>query len=539
MDPYDRLNKKTTPTMDASAQKFIDRLFVEETGLPSIVLMEQAAGAVSRLILDLCQSDQRVLFLAGAGNNGGDAWASARQLMAHAYDVTVVDLFPYSDLPPDANQNKRAYLALGGHRITDDSIDLSSYAVIVDGIMGTGFRLSRPLSKDILSLLSSINERDGVLRIAIDIPTGIEADTGACDQVVFQADHTVTFSAVKIGLMAEPGCSFCGQIICHPISMASQWLESVLERYQKQNTLLPRVLTGETFIDLDLSRATLSHKGCHGKTLLIGGSAGMTGAVVLLTRAAQATGVGYAYVRTIKQLIPQLLSASPESLIDEIPGSIDDWHQLIDRVDSVALGPGSGRAGWMGQSIEPLIQRAVQLVIDADGLNHLASIKDWCNLLSSRQSRGLFPAILTPHPGEFMRLAPDLAELLDRDRQAAAVQLAVRSGSIIVLKGHVTVIALPTGQTFLNTSGNPSLARAGSGDVLTGLAAGFLAQLPDPIEAITLAVYFHGLLADIAVEHLGQHGVTPSKLLDYAAQAFDRLTSTRRSVRSSAGCHYD
>lgn len=519
MDSINRLI--TIPLLDAAAQKFLDQSFIEETGLPGLVLMEQAAEGITQLVKELVPPGSSILCLAGAGNNGGDAWASARQLMAQGYIVTVMEIFPEKSLPADARCNKQAYIRLGG-RVIGLGEEVSSYAVYVDGIIGTGFRIDRPLADEMVQLIKSINLRDGY-RIAIDIPTGIESDTGACDRTVFLADHTITFGAQKIGLMAEPGKAYAGHIRLVPISFLSDWLERQLLEYQtKYNRCLLRGISIDSFKQLDLRRSPLSHKGSYGKALLVGGSPGMSGSMLLALRAAQATGVGYAYVRAPGEIVPELLQASPESLIDSLPRTEEVWNKLVSQVDSVLLGPGAGRADWLDQAF-PVLSQAKRLIIDADGLNFLAEYPEGKALLRIRMEQGLSPAVLTPHPGEYKRLAPKLAELLARDRQAAAAELAKEYSSVVVLKGHASVIALPSGECFINTSGNAALARAGSGDVLSGLLAGFLARDIDLSVAVSLSVFIHGLLADIATGTLGSHGVTPSSLLDFMPQAFDRL----------------
>ncbi|HHU52899.1 MAG TPA: NAD(P)H-hydrate dehydratase [Clostridiaceae bacterium] len=552
--------ENSLPTINSASQKYLDQAFVKEFDLPGIILMEQAAAAVTELIIRLEKTGNKVLFLAGAGNNGGDAWASARQLAAYGFEVSVLDLFPDKSLPADAAQNKTAYLKsldyVNGQvfHFDPDSFQehVISFDYIVDGIMGTGFNLRRPLSRDILDLLKIVNSCKSTCRIAIDIPTGIDSVTGACDQEVFLADYTVTFSALKTGMAAEPGCVYCGEIFVAPLSMQKSWLESKLSEFIKESDSgfsLPRVLTLDTISSFETERSKLSHKGKHGKTLLIGGSEGMSGAMILALQAAHATGIGYAYVRTPQTVVADLLKVSPESLIAEIPGisptnnadtmnnvnpsdnsrpadntdPILKWKNLIAEVDSVGLGPGAGKAEWLTDYFIDICSTAKKLIIDADGLNYLAKIEDWEQLCRDRLDGGMQPAILTPHPGEFKRLAPDLTDLLNQDRQVAAVELAKRSSTFVVLKGHATVLALPSGEVYINSSGNQSLAKAGSGDVLTGLLSGFTAQMPNQTDAVALAVFFHGMLADLAVADLGVRGVLPGKLADYAPAAYRKL----------------
>ncbi len=536
--------KNTLPTIGGSAQKYLDGCFAKESALPTLLLMEQAAEAVTRFILRLTLKAKpkeeaglsaedleyiksvhpKILFLAGCGNNAGDAWVAARQLLAYHFSVQVLDLFPEKALPDDAQINKTAYRMLGGKirtRLPEQS-ELEAYSFIVDGIFGTGFSIERPLTGKIPGILSRINVLKTPVRIAIDIPTGVEADSGAVDQIAFQADYTVTFSTYKTGNFADPGNRFCGEVSLAPISMHPYWLERKIHEFEiREKRKLPRILTANSFRDAEVKRGILDHKGKFGKSLLIGGSNGMPGAVLLALRAAHATGVGYVYTRVGRDIYDAILQASPESLTDICPYDEQSWQELITSVDSVLIGPGAGKSDYLQQALPVAVQHAEHLIIDADGLNFLAEMEDWPKLFNKRKDKE--PAVLTPHPKEFQRLAPDLTEILEKDRQAAALALAQRSRTIVVLKGHNTVIALPDGEIYLNSSGNQGLARAGSGDVLAGLAAGFSAQYQEQRLAICLAVYLHGLLADLAVEELGIRGITPDLLTGYLKQAYQVL----------------
>ena len=511
----------TKPCINASAQRFLDQSFAQETKLPTLILMEQAAMAISNLIMELDPNRKKyILFLAGKGNNGGDAYCSARQLLAKGYKVHILEIFPNTKLPPDATQNRFAYKTLNG-KISKSSnlnnFDLEPYDIIVDGIMGTGFHLSRPLETNILQFLNKINSDKNTIKIAIDIPTGIESFSGACDQVVFKADYTVTFSAYKTALYADPGTAYCGKIILDDITMPADWLENKLVCFQKEE-ILPRVLNLETFQKLEIEKDSLSHKGKAGKTLIVGGAPGMSGAIHLAIRAAHATGVGYVYGRLSQDLITSLIIDSPQSLIDVYPDSKEDWLSIINQVDSIAIGPGAGEATWLDNSLNLLIKNAKNLIIDADGLNYLASLENWQEL--TKQRKQMSPIVLTPHPGEFKRLEPELVDLLAQDRQQAASDLAKSSGTIVILKGHRTVIALPNGEIYLNSSGNQGLGKAGSGDVLTGLIAGFAAQMENIAIASCLAVYFHGLLGDLAKTEKGIRNMQPSDLLNFTKKAY-------------------
>ncbi len=527
------LNKITKATINGRSQKFLDRSFCEETGLPSLVLMEQAAQGLTdflRKLLPLADIEpgRPIIFLAGNGGNGGDAWASARQMMGYGYRVKLLELFPKKKLADDARCNREAYLKLAGETLSIDELDRlltcsgeDRPLALVDGIMGTGFTLERPLPESLQILLTKINRQKDILKVAIDIPTGLESATGAVANPSFEADYTVTFSTYKTALYADPATAYCGQLILTPISMSSTWIDQKLAAFSSATGEKPaRLIDLDTARVLHVSRGPLSHKGNFGKCLIIGGSPGMAGAFQLALRAARATGVGYCYGRTGPEGLPIALEAMPEALLDSLPETSADLLDLLGQVDSVAVGPGIGRSDWLTNFLPDLISHSPKLILDADALNSLSLDPAWPDLFKVREAKGLVPALLTPHPGEFSRLAPDLKDLAARDRQAAARSLAQRSHCQILLKGHRSVLALPDGQVYLNSSGNQGLAKAGSGDVLTGLLAGFSAQYKDLDQAAALAMFTHGYLAELAAQAEGFRLMQPGQLLDYCHQAY-------------------
>lgn len=523
----------TKAMIDGRSQKFLDRSFCQETGLPSLVLMEQAAQGLTdflrkRLPLSDMETDRSIVYLAGAGGNGGDAWASARQMAAYGYPVKLVELFPGKKLPEDARLNREAYLKLVGETLSPDDLTKSLSrggsarpVAIVDGIMGTGFSLERPLPEALQALLTTINRQKDILKVAIDIPTGLESASGAVAQPSFEADYTVTFSAYKTALYADPASAYCGEPILVPISMGTHWIDQKLAEFSSTSGEKPaRLIDLATARALHVPRGLLSHKGNFGKCLIIGGSPGMAGAFQLAVRAGQASGVGYCYGRTGPTNLALALSAMPEALLDRLPESSAALLKLLDQVDSVAVGPGLGQSDWLAEFFPDLVSHSAKLILDADALNFLALQLAWPDLFAVRKAQGLGPALLTPHPGEFCRLAPDLKDLIGKDRQAAARTLARRSNCLILLKGHRSVLALPDGQVYLNSSGNQGLAKAGSGDVLTGLLAGFSAQYGDLDQAAALAMFTHGYLAELAANVEGFRLMQPGHLVNYCHRAY-------------------
>ena len=542
--------------MTGNEQRILDKAWTEKTGLSLSVLMEQAANAITETVLDLISlassapnkyrerrrdsgaererfelfSRSEILILAGAGQNGGDAWASARQLMAYGCRVIVVDFCPETKLPLEAEANRKAYRELDGSVLTAD--ELAERAIvappeyIVDGIFGSGFQADRPLSPELEKSFSLINRLGSKAKavIAIDIPSGVECDTGAAVKDAIKADYTVSFGRAKVGLYSEPGCLFAGQIITAPISMPDLWQEENLgaENDSYGNRTFHLAITSEWLKAHKIERRENGNKGDFGRGLILGGSRGMPGAVILSARAMMHSGCGYTYVRTSQDIVPIVTDALPSALTAELRED-SELSEILPLIQAAAVGPGAGQAPWL-RLLPGLIGNANQLLLDADALNYLAAKDNWTDITLKRAKCGLNPVVLTPHPGEFRRLAPDLFDLLARDRVGAALELSQRSGCIVVLKGHATVTALPLGVCFYNTSGNQGLSKAGSGDVLTGLMTSLLAQGYIPEVAAPAAVFLHGLAADLALADLkNARAVTPEIILSYLAPAFRQV----------------
>ncbi len=503
-------------------QKALDSRFSEVTGLPSILLMEQAASSISEFIaafVPVYSTDDEydAVFFTGSGNNGGDGWASARQLMASGCRVAVYDLYPDRELSPDAEINRAAYKRLGGVIITkkEQFADKKAH-VVIDAIYGTGFDVKRALSqssKEALSLLAAMKE-SGSLVVACDIPSGVDANTGIAAPEAVEADVTITFGRRKIGNITHPGCLMSGNVILNRISMTDAFVDETLGDERRVHALegLSRMP----------GRARDGHKGQFGRVLLIGGAEGMAGAMILAARAGEKTGVGYTMVRTVESSLPLMASAIPSALLSAIPEGKSTKKDLPEPT-AIAIGVGAGNAPWVEKAIRHILPLNVPVIIDADGLNVLAGMADAFDLLRNRVEKGLSPAVLTPHPGEFIRLVPEAAQFLREDRVEAARYLSDKAQSIVVLKGMATVIATPDGDAYINTSGNVGLAKGGSGDVLTGMIAGLAAQTDSIESAVTRAVYLHGLAADIAAERLmSERVVTPEDVIDALGEALLR-----------------
>jgi ADP-dependent NAD(P)H-hydrate dehydratase / NAD(P)H-hydrate epimerase len=515
-------------------QQATDRLWQERTGLPLLLLMEAAAAAVSRICLDLVKNnhpdDRNVLVLAGKGQNGGDAFACARQLVAAGCRVTCRELFPTDSLPAEAAANRQAAISLGlglGLPRPDDFASLGAGSLIVDGIFGTGLRADRPLPP----VVGEAGERAAAARlrgarvVAIDVPSGLDANSGAIAAGALHADVTVTFVRAKVGLLAAPGRFLAGNIVVDPIGIPEAWVDEAIDQLRSTaGAPDTRLITADDILACKPERPADSHKGNFGRVLVLGGAPGMPGAAMLASEAAARSGAGLLTIAVPASIGPLVLAALPEGLLHLLPddGDAAQTEALIRRLiagqPAVTAGPGAGRADWLAAALPLLISQAEHLLLDADALNFIAAHTDvYFPLLRARAGLGLPPAILTPHPGEFRRLLPDCSL---SDRQAAARQLAMASGCVAVLKGASTVVAEPGGIAWINPTGNDGLARGGSGDVLCGLMAGLMAQGLPPSTAATAGVYLHGKAADLAACRLGRRAMLPRDVIAALGETF-------------------
>lgn len=433
----------------------------------------------------LAGSNGSALIVAGPGNNGGDAFVVARLLLAHGQRPIVLFAGDPDCLPIDARQAHADWLAAGGTCI--DTYPNDRFALIVDGLFGIG--LTRPIEGSYAGWIERINTSCTPV-LALDIPSGLNADTGATTGPCVRADRTATFIALKPGLLTADGPDHCGSVtLCDldldPGSAGGQLISPALFRL----SLRPRLHN--------------SHKGSYGSVAILGGAPGMAGAALLAGRAALSLGAGRVYLGMLETLPvdpgqPELMLRNPADALA---------HASV-----LAVGPGLGDSPQAGELLQQAIESPLPLVIDADGLNLLAR-QD----LLPRRAVPPVPTFLTPHPTEAARLLGITTAQVQVDRLAAALALATRFDAFIVLKGCGTVITTPDGQWFINTTGNSGLATAGSGDVLTGILAALLAQGWPPLETILAAVHVHGAAADACVQAgCGPIGLTAGEIIPEA-----------------------
>lgn len=487
-----------------------DAYTIQFEPVASVDLMERAATALFRKLLPKLLPDQKVFIFAGRGNNGGDGLVLARLLIQQAFnpDVFVLEIGTPS---PDFSHNLARLRAMGKEvQLIQSESDfpegLPTGTIVVDALFGSG--LTRPLTGLAARLVEYINSLDAVV-IAVDIPSGLMADVTVelNKGVIIQADYTYTFEWPKMAFFFPENEFFVGnweivQIGLHP---------------DKHQTLAENaLLTAADIKPMLRNRSRFSHKGTFGHGLIIAGSADKSGAAVLAARASMRSGAGLlhahlpgAAVLPFQSQLPEVMISRDvnENYVSQLPG--------LDLFTAIGIGPGIGQATETANTLKLLIQQSkVPMVLDADALNLLAANPTWLAFLPKQ-------TILTPHPGEFVRLAGKAADSFERHRLLR--NFAIRHGLIVVLKGAFTSIALPDGRIFFNPTGNPGMATGGSGDVLTGIILGLLAQSFQPVEAALAGVYLHGLAGDLALASQSQESLLAGDITENLGKAFDKL----------------
>jgi ADP-dependent NAD(P)H-hydrate dehydratase / NAD(P)H-hydrate epimerase len=517
--------------LNASQMREADKRAIEEVGIPSLVLMEnagrQAVAAMEAMYDDL--SDRRVAVLCGRGNNGGDGFVVARTLAQRGVGVSVFLLGTVADVRGDARSNLEILgrLGLTVVEVADSQAwelhfsEVSDCTLIVDALFGTG--LHAPLAGLAESVVADVNA-SGIPVVAIDLPSGLSADSADPIGPTIDAALTVTLAAPKLPLVLPPAETHAGDIVIADIGIPGEVIDGVDG---------PRVelLTRASMRELVTPRAADSHKGDYGRVLVVAGSRGKTGAAHLAGLGALKSGAGLVTVATPGSCLGIVASMAPEYMTTPLaeaedgldPDAVDG---LLDMArDVVALGPGLGQAASTRRFVTQLVDRATMpLVIDADGLNAFASDPD---RLTGREGRDL---IITPHPGEMARLVGMSTDEVQASRLEIARNFAVAHHVYVVLKGHRTLVATPDEKVFINPTGNPGMATGGTGDVLTGMIAAWLAQLLDAEAACKLAVYLHGMAGDLAEADEGEVAMTASDLVEHIGDAILELTARRKVV---------
>jgi NAD(P)H-hydrate epimerase len=501
------------PLLSRAEVRALDAAAVAELGVPSIVLMENAgAQAATLLRVRFTSALGSVLVLGGVGQNGGDAWVVARQLSLHGVVPECLLLGERAKVKGDALINLRALEALGiavTSVAQEDALSaaLARASLVVDGLFGTG--LDRPLSGFALSAVQAINAADKPV-VALDLPSGVDADTGQALGAALRARVTVTFAAHKLGLHQHPGAASAGEIVLAHIGVPVTGARTagLIEAHDVASLLLPR--------------AADAHKGTNGHVLVIAGSAGKTGAAVLSASAALRMGAGLVTLasdpetrRALDHKVIEIMTAAIDPS-DRVPSAL----KLAEGKAVAVVGPGLG-LDPEAQAFARALAKSLPLpsVLDADALTSIAGDLD-----SLRVAAG--PRVLTPHPGEAARLLGCSTTEVQAQRVTTARTLADRSGQVVVLKGARSVIAEPAGRLRIASAGTPALGTAGTGDVLSGVIGALLAQLP-AFEAACCGVELHARAGAIAAR--SDRGLLASDLLPALAAALEQCRTAQSS----------
>ncbi len=483
-----------------------DRKTIEELGVPSLVLMENASLAVARVIKEKFAEGSRVLVLVGKGNNGGDGLACARHLKLWGYRVDV--LLVFGEVKGDASVQLKLLQALGLEPLRELP-PLENYHLIVDAIFGTGFE--PPVKAPAEGIIRAL-ERVRVPVIAVDIPSGLSADSGKLYIPSIRATATITFQFPKLCHLLYPASKQCGELYVAHIGIPEMFVENV------KREIILRVEPPKREPDI--------HKGKAGHVLLVGGSIGKTGALIMSAKSATRAGAGLVSVGVPQGLNHIFEVALTEEMSLPLPGenilSYRAWESVVreqERFNLLAIGMGMGRFEE-GQEIVLKFLKNWQkpILLDADALNNLADSKR-IDVLKDRSS----PTILTPHVGEFERLSGLSKEEIIHNLTDVTLEFAVQYNCYVVLKSSRTAIGTPQGKVFLSTRGTPAMAKGGAGDVLSGILSALVGRGFDLEYALKLGVFLHGLAGEIAEKEKHRESLRALDLVEYLPHAYRSL----------------
>ncbi|MGZ8902947.1 MAG: NAD(P)H-hydrate dehydratase [Methylobacter sp.] len=478
----------------AAQVKELDRIAIEEYGIPGLVLMSKAGYEVFQCARNGWPDARSVAVFCGSGNNAGDGYIAARLALESGLKVAVYALSDPEKLGGDALTAYHKYSQANGTVVPFQADQIIDADVIIDALLGSG--LDRPVTGFYAQAINIINKHKAPV-VAVDIPTGLNADTGNVMGCAVKADCTVTFIGLKQGLFTGFAADYCGKIFYSSLEVPNDIFErvpSTASRVVKKQ--MPR-------------RDRCSHKGDYGHVLIIGGERGYSGAARLAGEAALRTGAGLVSLATRAEHSGILNSSRAELMCHGIE-TAGQLAGLLEKAGVIAAGPGLGQSDWAKELFNAAIKSRKPLVIDADGLSLLAN--------SSVKNPGW---ILTPHPGEAARLLKCSTAKIQQDRFAAVSAIQAKYGGIAVLKGAGTLIASDD-ETAVSTTGNPGMATGGMGDVLSGVIAALLAQGLSPKDAAHQGVYIHGEAADLAAEKDGERGLLASDLMPYLRQLMNK-----------------
>lgn len=512
--------------LTSQQMKEIDRKAIEEIGIIGPILMENAGLQIYKAIIEKFPKiqEERITIIAGKGNNGGDGLVVARHLLNQGCDPQVVLLAQKTEVRGDAALNLRIAERIGikiqeaptPKAWKNQKKTLFGSTIIVDAVFGTG--LSKPAAGIYAMVIEDINKADA-FKVSVDIPSGLSSDTFRIIGPCVRADLTVTLAAPKIAHVFPPAEEYAGELVIGDIGMP----DFLFEREELKLELIER----QRLLPCFEARKKDSHKGTFGHLFILSGSIGKTGAAAMAARAALKMGAGLVTVGTPKSCLPMIARSMAELMTEPLPetekgtlseDALERILILLEGKDGLMIGPGISTHPSTAELVLSLLPKIkVPVMIDADALNILASNPQ---LLKSLRR----PVILTPHPGEFARLLDLSAKDVVDNKLELAPRFAQEYGVYLVLKGYRTLIVTPEGMVYINPTGNPGMATAGTGDVLSGMIASMMIQEKELLEAILSAVYVHGLSGDISAEKLGEKVLTAGNLITHLPSALKMMS---------------
>jgi hydroxyethylthiazole kinase-like uncharacterized protein yjeF len=513
-----------------TAEQFreIDRLSGTEFGIPNLLLMENAGMRVVEVLEGQFEDleDLTVGILCGKGNNGGDGFVVARQLIQKGCYPFVFLFADENDVKGDAKTNLDILKAIGcpptivmtEHDWNEERLELLDADIIIDALLGTG--LTKPVAGLLKAVIETMDDFTCATIVSVDVPSGLQANSPHLIGPAVNADFTVTFTALKPCLVLPSACRFAGDVIVAGIGNPQELLES--------GDLNMHLIEPSLFPAAQHVRSEDTNKGDFGKILVIGGSRGKSGAAAMAGQSALRSGAGLVTVATAASVLPVIAGSMPElmteALAETAAGSIarQEISPILQGKTVLAIGPGLTTHEETSSFVRSIVRDApIPVVLDADGLNAFDGYND--ELRGDGQG-----IVITPHPGEMARLTGKaIPDVLDR-RVEVARDFATAHKVYVVLKGFRSIVATPDGSVYINPTGNPGMATAGTGDVLTGMIAGILGQesLGSFVERLCLAVYLHGLAGDLAAEKVGEESLVATDLLRFLPEAWKELRAS-------------
>jgi len=524
-------------TLAVAEMREVDRLTTERYGVPGLTLMENAGGSVAEFMRQKFPhlERRRIVVLCGKGNNGGDGFVVARKLRELGNAPSVYLFASPEEMRGDAAVNRDRWRDSGGEMHTVSGPEgmaaarhaLGTAEIVVDALLGTGTR--GPVEGVLREAIEAVNTRRAEQTlVAVDIPSGANADNGEVGSVAVQADYTITFTAPKIGMLGGRASECCGRLVVRDIG--SPW--ELIEEVGKGNV---RWSEPHEFAEFALPRKPQGHKGDYGHALIVAGSVGKSGAAVLASWAVLRVGAGLVTVATPEPVLPMVAAHRPEVMTEPLrpteTGSISAknlehgyFDALVKGKRVLGMGPGLSTHRETQEFVRAVVaNRSVPIVLDADGLNAFAG-----RALALNNSRGMLA--ITPHPGEMARLAGASTADVQARRMEMARRGAADWNCHTILKGHQTITAVPGGAMWVNSTGNPGMGTGGTGDVLTGMLAGLTAQYG--VEAwervLAFGVYLHGLAGDIAYADYGEAPLMAGDVIDAIPRAYQHFYAGMR-----------